>query len=67
MFEELDGSCLFGTFASDRLKRFYPWQKLHLDHTSDLSFEELPNLDDFFLRNGNSNFSHIPNDLSNPE
>ena len=67
IFEELDESWLSGTFASDKLKRFYPRQKLHLDHTSDLSFEELFNLDNFLLHDGNSNISDVPDDLSNLE
>lgn len=59
IFEELNKSRLFGTFADDRLKSFYPWQRLHLDHAS--------NLDDFLLSNGNNNLSDVPDNLPDPE
>ena len=67
MLEELDGSQLAGTFAGDRLKKFHPRQRLHPDHTPDLSFEELPSLDDFLLSDGDSDLSDVPDDLSDPE
>lgn len=65
LLEELDGSRLAGTFAGDRLKKFHLWQRLHLDHASDLDLEDLPNLDGFLLNNGNSNLFDVHDDLSN--
>ena len=65
MLEELDGSRLSGTFAGDRLKRFHPRQRLHLDHAPDLDLEELPKLDDFFLSDSNSDLFDVPDDISN--
>lgn len=63
MLEELDGSHLAGTFAGDRLKKFHPRQRLHLDHTPDLDVAELPNLDDFLYSKGDSDLFHIPDDI----
>ena len=64
MLEELDGSRLAGTFAGDRLKKFHPRQRLHLDHAPNLDHEELPNLDEFLLSDGNSDLSDVPDDIS---
>ena len=58
MHEELDGSCLSGTFAGDRLKKFHPRQR-RLDHTPDLDLEEMPNLDDFLAGHSDSNPSDV--------
>ena len=66
MLEELDGSQLAGTFAGDRLKKFHPRQRLHLDHAPNLDHEELPNLDEFLLSDGDSDLSDVPDDLSDP-
>ena len=60
---ELDGSRLAGTFAGDRLKKFHPRQRLHLDHTPDLDQEVVPTLEDF-LAADDDNLSDIPDDFS---
>lgn len=64
MLKELDGLRLAGIFAGDRLKRFHPRQRLYLDHVPVLDLEELPNLDNFLLSNGDSDLSDVPNDIS---
>lgn len=68
LLEELDGSYLAGTFSDNKLKKFHPWQRLHLDHAFDLDLENLLNLDDFFLNNGNSDLSdvHMTSLICNP-
>ena len=64
MLEELNGSRLAGTFAGDRLKKFHPRQRLHAPN---LDLEELPNLDDFLLSDGDSDgdsdLSDVPDDI----
>lgn len=62
MLEELDGSRLAGTFAGDRLKKFHPRQRLHLDHTPDLDQEVVPTLEDF-LAADDDNLSDVPDDF----
>ena len=57
MLEELDGSRLAGTFASDRLKKLYPRQRLQQDHVPDLEHEEIPTLDDFLAGDDDSDLS----------
>ena len=61
MLEELNGSRLAGTFAGDRLKKFHPRQRLHLDHDPDLDLEERPTLDDFLASDSDSDLSEAPN------
>lgn len=64
MLEKLDESHLSSTFAGDRLKRFYPRQQLQLDNAPNLDYEKSPNLDNFFLNNGNSDLSNVLDDIS---
>ena len=58
MLEELD------TFAGDRLKKFHPRWRLHLDHAPDLDHKDLPNLDNFLTGDGDSDLSDVPDDIS---
>ncbi len=64
MLEELDGSRLAGIFADDRLKKFYPRQRLQLDHAPDLDHEEISTLDNFLIGDSDSNLSNAPPKLS---
>lgn len=64
ILKKLNGLRLAVTFAGDRLKKFHPQERLHLNHISNLDFDELSNLDNFFFSNGNSNFSNVSDDIS---
>lgn len=66
MLKKLDGSQLANTFAGDRLKKFHPRQRFHLDHAPNLDYKELLNLDKFLLSNNDNDFSDVLNDLSDP-
>ncbi len=63
MLEELDGSHLAGTFAGNRLKKFHPRQRLHLDHIPNLDQEVVPTLEDF-LATDDDNLSDVPDYFS---
>ena len=63
MLEELDGSRLAGTFAGDRLNKFHPRQRLHLDHTPNLDLEEILNLEDFLAGDSDSELSDGPDNF----
>lgn len=65
MLKKLDRLYLSGTFASDRLKKFYFCQQLYLNYLSNFDFEELSNFDNFFLNNNNCNLFDIFNDIFN--
>ena len=39
MLKELDRLRLASTFASDRFKKFHPWQQFQLDYVSNLDHE----------------------------
>lgn len=54
MLKELDGLCLAGTFASNRLKKFHSCQQLYLNYTSDFNQEMVPTLEDFLIGNDNN-------------
>lgn len=64
MLEELDVSRLASTFAGNRLKKFHPWQRLLLDHPSDLGDEEIITLDDFLTGDDNNDLFDAPANLS---
>lgn len=64
IFEELDGSQLAGTFAGDKLKKFYPHQQLQLDYASNLNYEEILTLDNFFLDDNNSDYFDVSDNWS---
>lgn len=63
ILEELDELRLADTSTGDRLKRFHPWQRPHLDRSSDLRLEETLTLDEFLARGDNSDLSNVPKDL----
>ncbi len=67
MLEELDGSQLAGTFAGDRLKKFYPRQRLQLGHVPDQSDEEIPTLEEFLAGDSDSDLSDAPPDFSDAD
>lgn len=65
MLKELDGSRLAGTFAGDRLKKFYPRQSLRLDHVPDLTREDVPTLEDFLTDDRDDDeLSDVPDNFS---
>lgn len=57
MLEELDGSQLSGTLLGDRPKKFYPRQRLQLDHAPD---EEIPSLNEFLAGDNDSELPDAP-------
>lgn len=65
ILEKLDRLHLADTSTSDKLKKFHLQQQLYLDYSSDLDFEKLPNFDKFFLKNDDSNFFEVYDDISN--
>lgn len=65
MLKKLNRLRLSGIVANDKLKRFHPQQRLQLDYAPNLDYEELSNLDNFFLSNGNNKLFDIPNNIFN--
>lgn len=61
MLEELDGLHLAGTFASDRLKKFYSRKRLQLDHIFHLDHEKIPTLNEFLAGDSDSKLFDTPN------
>ncbi len=64
MLKELDRSRLTGTFAGDRPKKFYLWQRLQLDHVPDQGDEQILTLEEFFRGNNDNNLSDASPDFS---
>lgn len=64
MLKELDVSQLIGIFIGNRLKKFHLRQQLQLDHVTNLDYEKISTINDFFIGNNDSDLSDVPDTLS---
>lgn len=63
MLKKLDGLQLADIFAGDRLKKFYPHQKLRLNKAPDFTYEVMPTFKNFFADDNNKFFDVADNFL----
>lgn len=63
MLKKRDELRLVDILADNRLKNFYFWKPLQLDHIQKLNDEKIPPPNDFLVNNNNSDLSNILNDF----